>query len=139
VLTSDIRVGDGSARARPELILSGLGAATEGRQLNDEAVQTDSDMGAQSPMIGAGENSDQTGEEEDIGTANLGSQLRPQNVSESYSGPKISGRFTIFWSRDDRSKPTESAVTGSQHALSNLKRVRPGFEGFVGHSFFRRK
>jgi hypothetical protein len=139
VLTTGIRVDDGSARARPELILYGLGAATEERQVNDEAAQTDSDMGPQSPMVGAGENSDQTGEEEDIGTANLGSQLPPQNVSESYSGPKISGRFTIFWSRDDRSKPTESAVIGSQHALSNLKDFRPRFEGFVGAFIFHAK
>jgi hypothetical protein len=96
-------------------------------------------MLAQSPLIRVGENSDQTGEEEDIGTANLASQLRPQNVSESYSGPKISGRFTIFWSPDDRSKPTESAVTGSQQAVSNLKGVRPRFEGFVGAFIFQAK
>jgi hypothetical protein len=80
VLTTDIRVDDGSARVTPELILDDLGAATEERQVNDEAAQTDSDMGARSPMVGAGENSDQTGEEEDIGTANVSSQFRPRNV-----------------------------------------------------------
>jgi hypothetical protein len=52
VMTSDIRVDDGSRRARPELILYRLGAATQGGQVNDESAQKDSRMGAQSLLIG---------------------------------------------------------------------------------------